>query len=453
MSQSPWRLLGGPLGAHASARSASARAWATLAILAASLPVLAALLLRGWCLVNGFVGQVPLWRMCYSDLPTAFAVSSTGGVPSEPIVTAAALKTVALLVSGEGLAGQSTFVILWGLLAMALLAVGVLAITALRNDDPSRALLLVLCPALPTTLLISADIFGLTLTLAGVLAWRLGGRGENDPPAYDLIAGLLLTLAVFARSYALLAVLVLLTLAWRQGTLLTRGGRLAAGAAIAGVVIGLLTAILGRDALLGPIRAWWDVVPGYGSLLQTLTLPYTNGVASGVVSVASAVAPWLALAGWIAAIVVVAWTVRSSWRTPAFGDVAVVGLAIVLLTSSAVPVQASLWLIPLIALSSLPWRDMLLWAGAEVAYYGAVWLYIGGLANPTRGLPPEWYAFLTLIRIVAIGYIGYRAFEAARYGVPTRAVRVPAPSSEAASAAPPPPSPPPPSQSTPAAVG
>ena len=105
-------------------------------------------------------------------------------------------------------------------------------------------------------------------------------------------------------------------------------------------------------------------------------------------------------------------------RTPALADVALLGVAAVLVTSTAVPVQASLWLVPLAAMSSLPRRDVLIWAGAEILYFPMVWLYLGGLENADRGLPGAWYVLVLALRVGAIAYLVWRIVESARYGPP-----------------------------------
>ena len=57
----------------------------------------------------------------------------------------------------------------------------------------------------------------------------------------------------------------------------------------------------------------------------------------------------------------------SPGRRPTVAEVALVMLAIVLVTGTALPPQASLWLLPLVALVGLRWRDHLIWAGVEAA--------------------------------------------------------------------------------------
>ena len=193
MTHTPWRVLGGPLGAHTPPRLHSPAGWARLAVLLVALPVLAALALRGWCLSNGFGGQAPLWRACYSDLPSALVAIGDGDGLGQPVVTEVALRAVAVALPG-GAESATGYVLAWALVSLVCVAVLAVAVAVLRSDQPDRALLLVLSPVLALTLLISADIVGVTLAVLGLLAWRR---------RLDVPAGVLLVLAGFFRSLTL----------------------------------------------------------------------------------------------------------------------------------------------------------------------------------------------------------------------------------------------------------
>jgi hypothetical protein len=81
-------------------------------------------------------------------------------------------------------------------------------------------------------------------------------------------------------------------------------------------------------------------------------------------------------------------------------------LAAVLLTAKSLPIQASLLLLPLIALSGLRWRDHLIWAATELVYFVGIWLYIAGETTPNRGLPPVFYLIILAARLAGIAWIG-----------------------------------------------
>lgn len=393
MTHTPWRVLGGPLGAHTPPRLHSPAGWARLAVLLAALPVLAALALRGWCLSNGFGGQAPLWRACYSDLPSALVAIGDGDGLGQPVVTEVALRAVAVALPG-GAESATGYVLAWALVSLVCVAVLAVAVAVLRSDQPDRALLLVLSPVLALTLLISADIVGVTLAVLGLLAWRR---------RLDVPAGVLLVLAGFSRSLALLVVLAVLAVALRTG----RDPRrflvgLAAGAAlVAGITA--LTSTRGLGALTEPVRLALEASPSYGSLWL---VPHVGGA-----PVPPGLLPWLTGSAWVVAGAFVVWVVRRAPVPPPPADVALLGVASVLVLSPSVPVQASLWLVPLVALSSVSWRDKLIWAGAEALHFPMVWLYIGGLERPDRGLPLDWYALFLLLRLLAIAYLAVRVTQ------------------------------------------
>ena len=89
-------------------------------------------------------------------------------------------------------------------------------------------------------------------------------------------------------------------------------------------------------------------------------------------------------------------------------------LVIVVAGGKAMPVQAGLWLLPLIALVGLRWRDHLIWAGFEATYFVAVWLYIAGLSKPDSGMPSGLYSALTLFRVAAWIYVLVQVWRVAR---------------------------------------
>ena len=409
-AQTPWRVLGGPLGAHTSARSAGTGALVRLAVFLPSVPMLFALALRAWCLQHGFGGQQPLWRACYSDLPSMLGNLRLGAATGDPVVPATVLGVLAALVGDVDAGGQTRFVLLWALVALILLAVCAVAITAYR---PDRVLLFVLCPVLALGLLISGDLIGVTLMVVGVVAWHR---------RLDVPAGVALGLAVFAGAGALTAVVAVVLLSLRVGRSL---GRLLLGLAASVVMVVVLSVGLsGTHALTDPVLAWWRAVPSYGSFWVLPTVASTSGSLPLSASVrgvldAAILSPTgmtvISLLGWGLAIGLMAWLARRPFR-PSIADLTLVGVAVVLLTAPAIPVQASLWLVPLVAMSSLSRRDLLAWAGVEVVYFATVWLYLAGLETPDRGLPGGWYAFFLTLRVGVIGYLVWAVIDNARFG-------------------------------------
>jgi hypothetical protein len=185
--------------------------------------------------------------------------------------------------------------------------------------------------------------------------------------------------------------------------------RLAATALVTWFAVSLPWLVINADGLLSVYRSWWRSGASYGSLWIVSGLlghPLQGRVTA------------LAILGWVIALVVGAIFALSMDRRPTVAEVCLVMLVIVVVTSKAMPVQAGLWLLPLIALVGLRWRDHLIWAGAEVIYFIAVWLYIAGLSQPDRSLPAGFYCLLVLVRVAAWLYLLVQVWRLARARVP-----------------------------------
>jgi hypothetical protein len=134
----------------------------------------------------------------------------------------------------------------------------------------------------------------------------------------------------------------------------------------------------------------------------------------------------LALLGLIVLVVATLWFVfaggaqRSAPVSLAPLSLAPLSLALLaagLLTVKSLPVQASLLLLPLIALSGLRWRDHLIWATTELVYFVGVWLYIAADSDPNRGLPVQFYLVMLLARLAGIAWVGVQGALIARQQV------------------------------------
>ncbi len=380
----------------------SGYAVAPLAALAA-VPVVAAVLRQGYCLENGWDGAAPLWRMCYSDLATSVETSGVGnglaaylspdgGVHlDQPVLSGAVMTLLGGLAPGTGRAQQRWFVALWAVLAVLLLAATVWLVATHRGvrADPSQV---ALAPVVALTVLLAPDLVGVALATAGTWAWT-----RRRPT----LAGVLLGLAVTARTYPLVVLAAVALLAIRE----RRTGDLAAlfrGAGAAVVAVAALFAATDPAALGRAYSTWWSSGVGMGSPWYILTLARSPlGAQAGAV---------LAVLGWVLAVVLVLLLALGSRRRPTIGQLALVGVGVVLLTGKSFPVQTSLWLVPLVALAGLRWRDHLLWAGAEALHFVAIWLYVGGLGAPSRALPGGWYALFLMLRLIAVGYLVWRTW-------------------------------------------
>jgi hypothetical protein len=400
-------VVGGPLGRHASPRAASWAVTVVPLLFAAVGTMAAGVLERSHCIQKGWAGSDQFWHACFSDLPALYQlgglhqglaafVSGGGARTDHPVLTGSAMALLGGLVPDGSFLDQTRWYFgLWAVLATVLVLAMVWLTAASRPRHVADAAALALSPVLLLSGLVSADVLGVALAAAGIWAWA--GRR----PA---LAGVFLGLAVTARTYPVLLLVALVLLALRTGRWAAVGR--AAGAAAATVAVVLLPFLVANPgAILRPYAAWWDSEAGLGSpwmIPQLLGSPLPSGAVT-----------LLAVVGMVVALLLGVLFALSTWRRPSVAEVGLVMVAIVLVTGKSFPVQSSLWLVPLVALCGVRWRDHLVWAGAEAAHFIAVWLYVGGLSKPDRGLPPGWYLAFLVVRVLAVGYLTWRVWHTA----------------------------------------
>ncbi len=403
-------IIGGPLGRYAAPVRHTARLlWqpaAAVLIALSSLTVAFGVLQKAHCFGKGWNTPDQFWHACYSDLPLVYQAAGLGhAMPylpgaqplDQPLITGVVMWLVALAVpDGSALMQQQWYFALWAVLVTVIVMVLVAVTAASVPRAPWRAAHIALSPVLVLAGLVSVDLLGVLLTSLALWAW---GRGRVP------LAGVILGLAISARSYPLVLLVAIGLLAVRSGRV-GAWGRLAGTALATWLAVSLPWLVVNADALVSVYRSWWRAGASYGSAWIVPAL-LGHGLSVGVVTA-------LAIAGWLVALAVGAVFALSLDRRPTVAEISLVMLVIVLVTGKAVPVQAGLWLLPLIALVGLQWRDHLIWAGFEATYFVAVWLYIAGLSKPDRGLPARGYAVLLGFRVAAMLFVLVQVWRVAR---------------------------------------
>jgi len=400
------QVVGGPLGRYAALARHTARwSWqpaASVLIALSSLTVAFGVLQKSHCFVQGWSNPDQFWHACYSDLPVSAGVGQAmpylpGSPPlDQPVISGLVMWLVGLAVpNGSGLARQQWYFGLWAVLTT-IIVMALVAITAISvRRAPWNAAHVALSPVLVVAGLVSVDLLGVLLASVALWAW---GRHKI------WLAGLVLGLAISARTYPLVLLVAIGLLAVRSGRVWA-WGQFAAVALATWIAVSTPWLVLNADGLLSVYRSWWRAGASYGSVLFVVSLLGHTLPTTAVTAVA--------VMGWLTALVVGASFALSMDRRPTVAEVSLVMLVIVLVTGKAVPVQAGLWLLPLMALAGLKWRDHLIWAGFEVTYFVAVWLYIGGLSKPDRGLPSGPYSVLLVLRLVALLFILFQVWRVA----------------------------------------
>ena len=403
-------VIGGPLGRYAVAVAKGWRYYAAVLGAASAIPMGLAVLERSHCIVSGWATPDQFWHACFSDLPATYKDNGlaaglgpflSGGFSSptvaQPPLTGFVMTLLAEVVpSGDIGSRMLWYFALWAGLAAVLLVLTVWWTTASVRLFPIRGAHIALSPVVVLTIVVAPDILGVALLAAGLYFWSRERL---------VLSGVLLGLAISARTYPLLILVALLLVC-------LRAGRLLVWARVAGTALVTFGAILTGLGLLNPdaaflaYRSWATGGAGFGSpwvLPQLAGYPLPSTAVTG-----------LAIVGIAVAVVAGAVFALGAPRRPGVAEVSLVMVAIVLVTGKSMPVQSSLWLVPLVALVGLRWKDHLIWAGAEALYFIGVWLYIAAISVPDRGLPPGWYAAFLLIRLLGVGWLVHRTWHVAQ---------------------------------------
>lgn len=411
-------VAGGPLGRYA---APLARGWRSLAaglVAASAVPMALSVTLRGHCIDAGWTSPDQFFHMCFSDIPATFTDQNLGGglgafltggpeapTPVQPPLTALLMTLTGGLVPDGSAAARARFYFgIWAVLVALLVALTVWFTAAAAPRMPLRAAHVALSPVVALTAVISPDALGVMLTAAALWAWS-----RSRP----VVSGLLFGLAISARSYPAIILVAIILVAIRAG----RGVSTVPVVGAALVSFLSVAAIVGAGNPTGAMRAyttWASSEAGFGApwVVGQLSRPEQAESLGFILPdpVAPALLSLLAASGWLLAVLVGAWFAWAGERRPGIAEVSLVMLVVVLVTGKSFPVQASLWLVPLVALVGLRWRDHLVWAGAEALHFGAVWLYLAGSSVPDRGMPSGWYLVFLLLRLLAIGWLALQTW-------------------------------------------
>ncbi len=411
-------VIGGRLGRHAAVRRlrwggsgpraqvlvVASRPVAAVSALVAAVMVGLGVLQKSYCLTRGWGGSEVFWHACYSDLPRYYVTSGllTGSLPytdgaaslPQPVGTGLVLWLLAQLVP-VGPHQTTWFVGMWAVAAAAMAAaLAAVTVSTLRRD-PWRAAQVALSPLLVTVALVAPDLIGVLAVSVGLWLWSRERLGW---------AGFVFGLALTARSYTALVVIVLVLVAARAGVV-RPAARMAGIAVLTWLAVLSAVGVVAGTSVLTAYESWLAAGSEFGAPVYLLQL-------AGVELPLGVLTAW-AIAGWIVAILCGVVLTFLPARRPMLAQVLLVVLVVALLTGKSIPVQATLLLVPIVALARVPWRVVLLWWAAEVAYFVAVWLYLGGQDDTQRALGAGWYAVFLVVRCAALAGLAYVAARAA----------------------------------------
>jgi len=356
---------------------------ARLAVVAGSTTVLVTASLIGCAL--GFLNKAACrngdWNIglrqfqahCYTDIyPLYFGEGlSAGKVPytqhpvEYPVLIGAAMQAVAWLVrpiNDPYIRGREFFdatVVLLTLFAIA----GTLATAYLAGRSRRwTALLVALAPGLILAAFINWDLIAMGLVALGMAAWAARRQ---------VLAGVLLGLAVATKFYPLVFFGPLLLLCLRAGRLRAFGVT-AASAGVAWLAVNLPVAIV---APIGWARFYGlsaGRVADWGSIWYYFEIEHWPVV--GTLGIGSL--DTFSFLAFLAGCVLIALIILAAPRRPRLPQVFFLVLAVFLLTNKVWSPQYVIWLVPLVVLARPRLWSYALWQLAEVGYFFAIWAYL-----------------------------------------------------------------------------
>jgi uncharacterized membrane protein len=361
-------------------------------------------------------------KMCYSDVPYLYTgrgfaeqhwpyADSFGRYDAMeyPVLISyvawGASKITALMPSGPSQAVRAATPVanLWGLpgmskevntyflvTALLLFVCGIGAVLFLAGASPGRpwdAMAFALSPALMVSALVNWDLLAVLFTAGALWAWA---RGR------PMLAGVMVGLGVATKLYPLflLGAFLVDVLRRRRPDL---WGRAVVGAAGAWVVANL-------PALLSGAAAWkvfWTFNSGRGADLGSLWLVADQ---LGLHSDAHRINVVSGAVFGLACVAILALGLSAPQR-PRVAQIAFLVVAAFLVVNKVYSPQYVLWLLPLAVLARPRWRDLLIWQACELAYFAAVWIYLGGWLAPSSGDDPTAYQLAIVVRVLGELYL------------------------------------------------
>lgn len=345
------------------------------------------------CMANGW-GDGRYVHMCYSDIPPLYSMRGfaegvfpyiSAPLPGQeqleyPVLTGLFMALASWLTPHD--AANST---LWFfninavmLFVCSLITVVATALTVRRR--PWDAAMVALAPGLILCATINWDLLAVALLAVGMLAWS-----RSMPTA----AGVLIGLAAAAKFYPFLVLIPIVVLCFRAGR----------PAALIRCVIGAAAAwlVVNVPFMLINFAGWYHFYAfsrtrgeDFGSVWLALTEIGHHVDAERLNSIAMA-----ALALLLVGILIV---MLAAPRRPRIASCCFLVIAAFLLTNKVYSPQYVLWLIPFAAMARPRWRDFLIWQACEVCYYVGIWLHLEQGANGPL-VNGGWYAAAIAIHL------------------------------------------------------
>jgi len=331
---------------------------------------------------------------CYSDIPTLFgergldkgtwAFSSGDKSVEYPVITGAIMWLTAKITPQSDFRAGTYF----NINALFIAILFVLCTLLMYRITPRFAYLSVLSPAVIASLYINWDVWGVISMIGAIY---LFDKGQYKWSA----AAIGISIATkFIPVFLLIPIALIL---WRRGKLQI--------AAQYFVITAATWLVINLPVILATPQGWLRFYElnlsrqsDWGSLWYSLNLLGINIAALNVVAILGLLTVFTALALYVLELI----------EPPSLASLAFIVLASVMILSKVYSPQYILWLTPLAVMAISNAKDLpafWIWQGAEIIYHVAIWQHLATVTGARFGLPANWYAAFSMIRILASAYL------------------------------------------------
>ena len=331
---------------------------------------------------------------CYSDIPTLFgergldkgtwAFSSGDKSVEYPVITGAIMWLTAKITPQSDFRAGTYF----NINALFIAILFVLCTLLMYRITPRFAYLSVLSPAVIASLYINWDVWGVISMIGAIY---LFDKGQYKWSA----AAIGISIATkFIPVFLLIPIALIL---WRRGKLQI--------AAQYFVITAATWLVINLPVILAIPQGWLRFYElnlsrqsDWGSLWYSLNLLGINIAALNVVAILGLLTVFTALALYVLELI----------EPPSLASLAFIVLASVMILSKVYSPQYILWLTPLAVMAINNAKDLpafWIWQGAEIIYHVAIWQHLATVTGARFGLPANWYAAFSMIRILASAYL------------------------------------------------
>jgi uncharacterized membrane protein len=333
---------------------------------------------------------------CYSDIPALFsergldrgtwAFSSGDKSVEYPVITGAIMWFTVKMTPQSGLRASTYF----NINAIFIAILFMLCTLLMYRITPRFAYLSVFSPAVIASLFINWDIWAVITMIVAIYLF------DKDEYRWSAVA---LGISIATKFMPVFLLVPITLILWRRRELKLAVQYISI-TAITWLTINLPVIATTPQGWLRFYELNLSRESDWGSLWYSLNLLGVN------ISSLNAIAAF----GLLVIFTALALYVIEAIDIPTLASMAFIVLAAVMILSKVYSPQYVLWLTPLAVMAMSSAKDLpafWIWQSAEIIYHIAIWQHLAIVTGARFGLPDNWYAAISLIRIIACAYLIY----------------------------------------------